>query len=431
MSHDRLRFARVTRLLVSFVSLQGATQLASGLAGVLSVRVLPISSFAVYAIATSVQTSVNVLSDVGVTTVVLARAGQHHADPRRLAILAETAKQFRLRLSIPALVVGAPLLYLSLGTARPDLLSCVAILFFLSLSLLLQLSASIDGALLLALLHPNAQLIAQLLAALLRLLLIVTALALVPHYLMALAVNCVGAAIQAWVQRLALLRLLPKTRETSSHDRIAFHEFVRKQFPNAVHFAFSAQITLWLISILSSSTVVANVGALGRLTGLIVLAQSGVMTLVAPRVARLSDAKLILRRFAQALGLASGLSALGLLAAFALPGPLLWVIGPKYHGLGPYLPIAMASAVAYLLSTTFYSLNSARAWVISPLVAIPLTLGTQVLAFSMLDISNVRGALIFGLLGNIPSLMMGVFLTWRHLREMLTLRARVLTGAGP
>jgi len=165
LTQERTRLSRLTRLLISFVSLQGATQLVSGVAGILAVRLLPVPAFAVYAIALSVQTSITALSDVGVTTVVLARAGQNHSDLNRLATLATTARRFRLRLTIPALLLGAPLLFFSLGSARPDLLSCIAIFGMLGLIVVLQLSATIDGALLLAQLRSNAQLSAQLVAA--------------------------------------------------------------------------------------------------------------------------------------------------------------------------------------------------------------------------------------------------------------------------
>jgi O-antigen/teichoic acid export membrane protein len=431
LAQERTRLVRLTRLLVSFVSLQGATQLASGLAGILAVRVLPVPAFAVYAIALSVQTSIAALSDVGVTTVVLARAGQNHADPARLAVLAATARRYRLQLTIPALLAGAPLLFFSLGSARPDLTSCLAIFGLLGAIVLLQLSASIDGALLLAQLRANAQLMAQLLAAIARLALIASLLAFLPTVLIALVINCVALALQAWLQRFSVHRLIPRSSATSAEDLRAFREFVKRQYPNAIHFAFSSQITLWLISIFSSSTVVANVGALGRLTGLIILLQGSVITLVAPRVARLSDPQLIWKRYSQVVGASCVLSSLGLLAAFLIPGPLLWIIGPKYASLRDYLPLAMTSAVIYLVSTTFFSMNSSRAWVVPPAFAIPFTLGTQALAAYRLNLSDTRGALLFSAVTALPPLMMNALLAWKQLRHLLTPRAQLVTGEPP
>jgi len=431
LTQERTRLSRLTRLLISFVSLQGATQLVSGVAGILAVRLLPVPAFAVYAIALSVQTSITALSDVGVTTVVLARAGQNHSDLNRLATLATTARRFRLRLTIPALLLGAPLLFFSLGSARPDLLSCIAIFGMLGLIVVLQLSATIDGALLLAQLRSNAQLSAQLVSAIARLILIATLLALLPTFLLALAINAVALAIQAWMQRLAVHQLIPRTSTASADDLRAFLDFVKRQYPNAIHFAFSAQITLWLISILSSSTVVANVGALGRLTGLIILLKSGVITLVAPRIARLSDPRMIWRRYGQVVGGACLLSLLGLLAAFLIPDLLLWLIGPKYASLRALLPLAMSSAVTYLLSTTFFSLNSSRAWVVPPALAIPSMLATQALGAYALNISDTKGALLFSLVTGLPPLLLNALLAWRHLRELLAPRTQLVTGAGP
>jgi O-antigen/teichoic acid export membrane protein len=431
LTSDPTRLVRLARLLVSFVSLQGATQLASGVAGILAVRLLPVPAFAVYAIALSVLTSITALSDVGVTTVVLARAGQNHADASRLATLATTARQFRLRLTLPALLIGAPLLFFSLGTARPDPVTCVAIFGMLGIIVLLQLSAAIDGALLLAQLRSNTQLFAQLTSALARLLLIGTLLALFPTFLVALAINGISLAIQAWMQRAAVHRRIPRGSVTSTEDLLAFQDFVKRQYPNAIHFAFSSQISLWLISIFSSSTVVANVGALGRLTGLIVLLQSSVITLVAPRVARLSDPRMIWRRYGQVVGAACLVSLLGLLAAFLIPGPLLWIIGPKYSSLSALMPLAMTSAVMYLVSTTFFSLNASRAWVVPPVVAIPLILSTQGLAAYGLKLSDTRGALLFSIVTSLPPLLLNALLAWKHLRDLLAPRTQLATGVPP
>jgi hypothetical protein len=233
------------------------------------------------------------------------------------------------------------------------------------------------------------------------------------------------------MQRSAVHRLIPRGAATSIEDLQAFRDFVKHQYPNAVYFAFSSQISLWLISIFSSASVVANVGALGRLTGLIALLQASVITLAAPRIARLADPRTIWRRYGQVVAAACLFSLLGLLAAVLIPGPLLWIIGPKYSSLGPFLPLAMASAVTYLLSTTFFSLNSSRAWVVPPTVAIPLTLGTQGVAAYVLNLSSTGGALVFSLVTGLPSLLMSAALAWKHLRDLQAPRTQLVTGVPP
>src|SRR5262245_61189489 len=69
------RAQHLARLLLPFLSLQIGTQVASAIAGILVVRLLPVPDFAVYAIAVSVQASLTVLSDIGVSPLFLARAG--------------------------------------------------------------------------------------------------------------------------------------------------------------------------------------------------------------------------------------------------------------------------------------------------------------------------------------------------------------------
>jgi hypothetical protein len=395
---------------------------------VLAVRALPFGAFATYAIALSVQTSLTILSDIGVTTLVLARAGQVHGDPRRLSLLGETARRFRLKLCIPAMLVGVPLLYWSLASARPSAGAFLVILGLLYGTLVLQLGSSIDGALLLSLLQSHTQLFGQLLGSAVRLLCIAVLLAVFPTYEVALAINLVAAAVQALFQRRAVRRLLPTTAAVDEADLMALRTFVWKQFPNAIYFAFSGQIALWLVSVLGSSAVVANVGALGRLTGLIVLLQSGVVTLAAPRFARISDARLLLRRYLQVTGVALGVVIVGMVAVVLFPGPLIWVLGPQYRFLGPLLPISMAAAATNLLATTLFGLNTAKAWVMAPIASIPLTLAVQALGLTVLRVGETRDALLFGWLSAFPPLLMGAYLGWSHLRRLLSSSPLLASG---
>src|SRR5262249_17429525 len=140
-----------------FLSLQALSQIAAAFAGVVVVRRLPIPDFAVYAIATSVQASLAVLSDIGVTTLVLARAGQFHSDLPRLAELAKSARAFRLRLLVWTLVLAAPLLWFALGQSRPDVFHWSLAFLVLAGIVVVQVSSSLDGTMLLALLQAEKQ----------------------------------------------------------------------------------------------------------------------------------------------------------------------------------------------------------------------------------------------------------------------------------
>jgi len=399
--------------------LQALTQVVAALAGVAVVRHLPVSDFAIYAVALSVQSALAVLSDVGVTTLLLARAGEFHADLHRVAVLARTARAFRLRLLVGCLVIAAPLLWFSLGQSRPALPMWIVIFLVVCSIVTMQVASSLDGTLLLCLLKTERQQIGQLANAAARLAGFLTVLAAVPSYLIALGINLLGVGIQANLYRRDLQHALPPTRSESLEDHAAFRYFARSQFINAAYYAFSSQITLWIVGIVATTRVVAEVGALGRLSNIIVLAQAAVLGLVVPRLARYRDPRLFSLRFFQVVGMACLASLLLLGFAVVAPEALLWVIGPKYANLSPVLPLAIAAAVTYTLSITIFGLNSAKAWFEYNWVAVPLTLLTQAVSLKILDIATIRGALIFGWITVIPPLLVNAAISWNGLRRSI------------
>ena len=326
------RIRHLARLFVPFLSLQAITQLIAALAGVAVVRRLPVADFAVYAVAISVQSALAVMSDVGVTTLLVARAGEFHADLHRMAVLARSARAFRLRLLVGCLLVAGPLLWFSLGHSRPSFTLWAVIFLAVCMIVATQVASSLDGTLLLCLLRAERQQLGQLISATARLGGFLTVLALFPSYFVALGINLFAGALQALLYRGELRKTLPPTEAESVEDHMAFRRFARSQFVNAAYYAFSSQITLWIVGFVSTTRIVAEVGALGRLSGIFVLMQGAMLSLVVPRLARYRDPRLFARRFFQVVGLAL-LAALGLFSFSVLePSAILWAIRAKIPG---------------------------------------------------------------------------------------------------
>jgi hypothetical protein len=413
------RIRHLARVFIPFLSLQAITQVVAAVAGIAVVRRLPVHDFAVYAVAAAVQASLAVLSDFGVTSLLMAKAGQFHTDLHRVAVLARTAQSFRQRLLVAMLLLAGPLLWVSLGQSRPSLTPWLATLGLVAGIVTAQVYSSLDGTLLLSLLRAEQQQLGQLVNAAIRLLGFVSLLVLLPSYLVALGITLVAAVFQSLYLRLNLRSVLPVASEVNESDRAAFNRFARSQFLNAAYYAFSGQITIWIVGIVAPTRVVAEVGALGRLSNIIVLAQGAVLGLVAPRMARYREPGLLLRRYLQVLSLGALASAGLLTLAIAAPGVVLWIIGPKYSTLAPVLPIAIGAGVTYALSVTVFSLNAARAWLERAWVAVPLTISLQVISLLFLNLSILRDALIFGWLTVIPPLVVNSVISWNGLRAFL------------
>ena len=413
------RAGRLVRIVVPFASMEVLTQIVTAATGIFVVRALPVPEFAVYAIGVSVQASLTVLSDVGISAVLLSRAGGFAGDTRKLARLLTAARALRLKLFGVVTLIAAPLLWWSLSAARPSVASWMLTLFLVLSTVALQISATVDGTMALALLRPARYQGGQLASSLVRLAGVVLVLGRYPLSWVGLAVNLVGIAAQSVYLRWTVGRLIPRDPAQDPEDRAVFRRTVRTQLINAGYYAFSSQITLWLVGVLSSARTVAEVGALGRISNILILAQSATVALVAPRMARYADPRLLVRRYSQVVAVAFVACTTVLILSWLFPQPFLWLIGPKYAGLGKLLPIAMAAALLYALAVTIYSLNASRAWIEQAWMSIPLTLSLQAIGLVWLDVSQLKGALLFGLCSSFPPLLVQLVIGTHKLRREL------------
>ena len=412
-----LRLKRLAEIFLPFASLEALTQVVTAAAGLMVVRLLPVNEFAVYAIAVAAQGSLAVLSDIGVSSLLLARAGRFSGDPARLARLLNAARTLRLRLFIVVMALAAPILWWSLAATRPTIGSWAVTLGFVLAIVALQVSATVDGTMTLALLRPALYQSGQLCGSLVRLVGVLVLLSRARLSWVGLAINLVGTGAQTLYLRSAVAALLPRDEGTDADDDLAFRRGVRGQLINAAYYAFSSQVTLWLVGLLSNSQTVAEVGALGRISSILVLAQGGVIALVAPRIARYREPKILLRRYLQIVSSAMVGCGVVFAGSCLYPGVFLALIGSKYAGLGSLLPLAMGGTLIYALSVTIYSLNAARGWIEEAWISIPLTLILQAMALFCLDVSRLRDALLFGFCSSIPPFLVQALVGVRRFRR--------------
>jgi hypothetical protein len=415
LNRDGLR--RWARLLIPFFSLQAAAQFVTIAAGFVVVRGLSVNDFAIYALVTALQAALAILSDTGITTLLVARAGKFHEQADRLAELVAAARHGRRRLEIFALAISGPLLWAWLRGKGLTAFEFLAIIAIVMVGLHLQVSASLNIAVPLILLEVRRVQFAQLAGAVVRVLGLAIVIMLEQGFLAALAVNVLGLAVQASLsQRFAAARIRLDAAHNAD-DLKAFSALVRTQLINSIYFAFASQLTIWIIGLFGSRRSIAEVGALGRLGSLVVMIQAAVAMLASPRFARISNLSLFRRRYFQVIGVVAA-GALGLVClAIALPKCFLWFLGQKYSGLGPELPLAIGSAVTTLVSTTLFSLNASKAWIERSWIAVPLIIACQIVAILTIDISTVRGALILGLVSALPPIVVNVTIGLNSMRR--------------
>jgi hypothetical protein len=402
-------------ILVKFVFVQALVQGLGFAAGLLIVRSLPKREYAFYTIGNTMVGAILALADSGISSALTAIGGRIWQDPRRLGSLLNTALQLRRQLAVATLLAVVPVLIwllLQNGANRLTIFCLVgAVLAGSGLELITRIYSVA-----LRLRSEIRQIQDQaLLSALVKLAIVAAALFIFINAAVALLSVVIGYAVQYGM----LLRWVRREVDQSAPADPAMHSEIvsvlKKQAPHAIYFCLQAQITVWLISIVGNAESVANVGALGRLAVAFLLLSSVTEELILPAFARIQSLHHLRQRYFQIVAgyLAVSVSTVAVIALF--PTQILSVLGRQYSGLHAEGVLMSTCAVVSTTAGLLWAINSARAWIVPSAVLIPSTIAAQIAMILFMDLSTVKGVLLFTMYSQAPSIVLSV---WLALKKM-------------
>ncbi|PYJ88051.1 MAG: polysaccharide biosynthesis protein [Verrucomicrobia bacterium] len=406
------------RIVGNFAFVQAVVQVISFLSGILLIRHLDQREYAYFTIANTMQGTLNVLADIGISIGLVSIGGRVWQDRHRFGQLVNTALGLRRKLGLVSVIVVVPILYYLFvkngASTNYTALLIVAVLAGLAvqlsigvLSVVPRLRSDIGRIQTIDLTGAIARFLA--LAALMYLFL---------NGAVALAVGSATLVLQYWMLRRYVAGVIDLTAPENADDRAAMLGFIRRQAANAIFFCLQGQITVFLISIFSRQvSSIAEVGALGRLAMIFAVLSHLLANVFAPAFARCQDPARLRLQYAGILGAVTAFSLAIVAAAYFFPSQFLFVLGNKYAHLGRELLLMVGGAVITAMASTLWSLNAAKAWIAGSWLYIPLTLGTQLALIPFTDFASVSGVLTFNLISAIPSLLLNVALSYRGFRR--------------
>jgi len=406
------------RIVGNFALVQAAVQIVGFLSGILVIRYLDPREYAYFTIANTMQGTLNVLADIGISIGLVSIGGRIWQDGHRFGQLVNTALKLRRKMGLFAVVSIVPVLawLLLKNGASPGY---VALLVAAVLAgLVVQLSIGVLSVVPRLRSDIGRIQTIDLTGALARLVALGGLIFLFFNGAVALAVGSATLLLQYWMLRQYVAKTIDLSAPENSEDRAAMVRFVRSQAANAIFFCFQGQITVFLISIFGRQvSSIAEVGALGRLAMIFAVLSNLLANVFAPAFARCqTTAKMRLQYFA-IVGAVSGFSIAIIAAAAFFPHQFLFVLGGKYAHLERELLLMVSGAVLTAIASTLWSLNAAKAWITGSWLYIPLTLGTQLALIPFTDFSSVAGVLTFNLFSALPSLLLNIILSLRGFRS--------------
>ena len=414
----RARLRRIAKPIASFFGVQVIVQVLTLLSGLLLVRTLSKPEYAFYTVANSLQGTIAVLGDSGISSALTAIGGVVWQDRQRFGSLISTALEFRRKFGAAIFVTIGPLLWWLLysngATPSYSLLVCALVLAGASLSLVHGVLVVVPR------LHARVGQLqkAELVLAGLRLILLGAACLVFIDAAMATGIFVITLSIQNLLYRRWAAADADLKAPSNAADRAEIWKMVRYQAPGGIFYCVQGQISILLIGFFGSTSAIANVGALSRLTIFFSVVSSLMTNLVLPRFARCQTPARLTAMYFQIVGFYLALGCFFMTLVLLAPGPLLWVLGGKYANLGSELAYLTFAGVASAVAGIFYGLNATKGWLKNAWFSIPITVATQLLMLPFLNLGSIKD---IALLGAVPALLGALpypFQAYSHIRAL-------------
>jgi O-antigen/teichoic acid export membrane protein len=402
-------------ILAKFAFVQAIVQVLGFAAGLLIVRTLSKREYAFFTIGNTMLAAILVLADSGISSALTAIGGRVWQDGQRLGSLLNTAFQLRRQLAAFTLLAVVPVLIWLLaqnGASWSTIaILVVAVLAGSGLELITRIYAVA-----LRLKSEIRQIQNQaLVSAIVKLAVVAGALFVFMNAVVAILSVVVGYGVQFVMLRRWVHREVDRSAPADPAMRSEIVSVLKKQAPHSIYYCLQGQITVWLISIFGNSDSVANVGALGRLAVAFALLSSITAEVVLPAFARIQSVHQLRRRYFQIVAGYFAVSVLSVAAVAVFPRQILSVLGHQYSGLYAEGVLMAVCAVVSTTAGLLWGINCARAWIVPPALLIPCTIALQVAMIAFLDLSTVKGVLLFTTYSWVPSVVLSV---WLALKKM-------------
>ena len=405
------------RIIGNLAIVQGVVQILSFLSGILIIRSLSQQEYAYFTIANTMQGTLNLLADIGISAGVISIGGRVWQDQRRFGQLINTGLQLRKKLALAASVFVVPVLYVLLARNGAHFAYRLLLTGLVLAGLLPQLANGILTVIPRLRSDVGRIQVIDFTAAVLRLLGLIALLWFL-NAAVAIAVATAAFAVQYLMLRGYAASVVDLHAAADEQDRQVITRFIRKLAPNALFYSVQGQITVFLISVFAQqASSVAEVGALGRLAMIFAVLSNLITNVFIPAFARCHEAGKLHLLY---LGVIGGVSAFGALvigAAALFPEQFLFVLGNRYAHLQDELLLMVSGAVLASIAGAMWGLNSAKGWISGSWMYIPATLVTQIALIPFVDFAQVSSVLFFNLISAIPSVLLNLVLSYRGFRS--------------
>ncbi|MFT3919789.1 polysaccharide biosynthesis protein [Cloacibacterium sp.] len=372
------------------------------IAGILIIRLLSVEEYALYTLANTMLGTMTVLANGGLSTGVMALGGKNWDNREKLSKIISTGMILRKKFGILSLLISLPILIYLLREHQVSWF----ISLLISASIIPAFYASLSDSLLETIPKLKQDIIPlqknQLQVAIFRAFLNAILLFIFPITSIALIAN----GLPRIYGNIKLKKLISKhvdiIKKISPEVEKELTIIVKRVIPGAFYFAFSSQITVWIISLYGKTSSIAEIGALSRFGMLFTFITSLTSLLIIPRFARLNNNKqILLKKTIQVLFLYLILGLFIIFLTIIFSDQLLWILGNNYKNLNNELLLSIIASIINLFIGLFASFTYSKGWIVNPILEISISILSIFLGIFLFEINTLKGVLLFTIFINI------------------------------
>lgn len=404
------------RVIGNFALVQAGVQIIGFLSGIFLVRWLSQQEYAYFTIANTMQGTINLLADIGISVGLVSIGGRVWQDRHRFGQLVNTALGVRKKLGAVSILLVTPIMYFMLVKNGASNLYTVILIVTVLAGLLIQFSLGVLGVVPRLRSDIGRIQLIDFTGAIARVLLLVGLAFVFLNAGVAVAVATIIFLLQYLMLRRYVVTVVDLHAPENAEDRHEIVRLIKHLAANSVFYCFQGQITIFLISFFGQRVnSVAEVGALGRLAMIFAVLTNLLTNVFAPAFARCHDARKLRWLYTGIIGSVAAFSLLIFAGAGIFPDQFLFVLGNKYSHLHRELLLMVGGAVLSALTGAFWTLNASKAWIAGAWLYIPLTVTAQIALIPFTDFSSVSGVLVFNLISAIPNFLLNIAMSYRGL----------------
>ena len=400
------------KTLSKFLSAQLIIQALMAVSGIIIIRTLSKEQYAYFTIANSLQATMNLLSNSGISIGLLAIGGRIWQDYYEMGKLVTTVLKLRFFLAllvVPIVTLVLVWLLINAGASISyAILIAIAVLielFFYFYITVFQINLKLHS-----LFNKIQQ--QEIIVQFTRLSLIFIGYATVLNALIATCISTIATGINFWLLKKSTKQFFEPQAPLSLEYRKELIQIFKYRFAPALFNVVQGQITIWIITIFGSTENIAEVGALSRLAILFSVFFAVIQNIVSPSIAKCQSLPLLKKRYILLIVSSLVITLPLILFSYFFPSLLLLILGNNYSHLVQEVFLMMLSSVLVVFNRISHSVNASKGWIKDTWKIIPLTIIIQILAVFLLNLSEIKGVIFFGILSQLSPLILNLYMNY-------------------